>query len=241
MTDQLPACFVIGPIGPSGSAIRESADRLLQHVIRPAIEQFGFNALRADSLPGLEEITSHVIRQVIEAPLVIADLTGGNANVFYELALRHATRRPVVALSEVGSRIPFDVAAFRVVQVDTSAADGLEAGRKTLAERVRGILDVRTLAETPVSRAVPQWTFSVSQDLIPREIIDSLILTYLEFCFSTSGFRRISPDQQLEQTRHLVNRLYRQLDVVTRCLQMPEPNTHYSLEEKRWKAGSGEE
>jgi hypothetical protein len=55
-----------------------------------------FKAIRADRISKGGIITDQVIQQVVEAPLVIADLTDGNGNVFYELALRHAIQKPVI-------------------------------------------------------------------------------------------------------------------------------------------------
>jgi hypothetical protein len=65
-------------------------------VINPAVAECGFDTLRADQIsePGL--ITPQVIRHVINDPLAIADLSGPNPNVFYELAIRHAIGKPLV-------------------------------------------------------------------------------------------------------------------------------------------------
>ena len=49
--------------------------------------------------------------------LVIADLTEENPNVFYELALRHSIRRPLVQIIEKGDTIPFDLVNYRTVEV----------------------------------------------------------------------------------------------------------------------------
>jgi len=69
--------------------------------------------MRADELaePGI--ITSQVIQHIVDDQLVIADLTERNPNVFYELALRHALRKPVVQIIHRGEAIPFDVAGMR--------------------------------------------------------------------------------------------------------------------------------
>ena len=109
------ACFVISPIGESDSDTRKRADQILRHVIKPAVEQCGYIATRADEIdqPGI--ITSQVIQRVVEDPLVVADLTERNPNVFYELAIRHALRKPLVQIIKKGEQIPFDVAATRTV------------------------------------------------------------------------------------------------------------------------------
>jgi hypothetical protein len=51
---------------------------------------------------------------------VIADLSFHNPNVFYELALRHAVRKPIVQISRTADRLPFDIGQFRTIVVDTT-------------------------------------------------------------------------------------------------------------------------
>jgi hypothetical protein len=84
-------CFVIAPIGEPASEIRKRSDQVFTYVITPAVQECGYTALRADQIsePGL--IDSQVIERIVNDPLVIADLTGHNPNVFYELALKYAS------------------------------------------------------------------------------------------------------------------------------------------------------
>ena len=79
-------CFVIAPIGEEGSEIRKRSNRVFTYVIEPAAQQCGYKALRADkiSTPGI--ITNQVIQEVINAPMVVADLTGHNANALPPLS-----------------------------------------------------------------------------------------------------------------------------------------------------------
>ena len=101
MTDE-KTCFVISPIGEPDSDTRKRADQILKHVVKPAVGECGYTAVRADEIdkPGI--ITSQVIQRVVTDPLVIADLTERNPNVFYELAIRHALRKPLVQLIKQG-------------------------------------------------------------------------------------------------------------------------------------------
>lgn len=80
--------------------------------------ELGLTAVRADGIskPGL--ITGQVMDHVSRAALVVADLSFGNPNVYYELALRHATRKPVVQLIRTSDKLPFDVGQYRTVQID---------------------------------------------------------------------------------------------------------------------------
>jgi hypothetical protein len=132
-------CFVISPIGEPGSEIRKRADQILRHVVEPAVSSCGFDAIRADNIsePGL--ITSQVIQHIVEDPLVIADLTGSNPNVFYELAIRHAIRKPLVQLIQKGEKIPFDVAGMRTVPVDHKDLDSVDEARTQIEKQIRAV------------------------------------------------------------------------------------------------------
>lgn len=136
MNDNKP-CFVISPIGESGSEVRKRADQVLRHVIEPAVSNCGYKAIRADRIsePGL--ITSQVIQHIIDDPLVVADLTGSNPNVFYELAIRHAIRKPLIQLIQKGDSIPFDIAGMRTIPVDHKDLDSVDEARTEMEKQIR--------------------------------------------------------------------------------------------------------
>ena len=132
-------CFVISPIGEAGSETRKRADQILRHVIEPAVETKGYEAIRADRIsePGL--ITSQVIQHIVDDPLVIADLTGSNPNVFYELAIRHAIRKPLVQIINKGEKIPFDVAGMRTIPVDHKDLDSVDEARGQIEKQIEAV------------------------------------------------------------------------------------------------------
>jgi len=111
-------CFVISPIGDEGSEHRKHADLVLSSLIEPALKELGLKAVRADkiSVPGM--ITRQVMEHVAQAKLVIADLSYGNPNVYYELALRLAVRKPKVQITRTADKLPFDVGQYRTVVID---------------------------------------------------------------------------------------------------------------------------
>lgn len=111
-------CFVISPIGQPGSDIRENADAVLDYIIDPALKELDIQAVRADKLsdPGL--ITDQMLAAILNYDLCIADLSGHNPNVFYELAIAQAAERPVVLLKLAGESIPFDVKDYRLIEYD---------------------------------------------------------------------------------------------------------------------------
>jgi hypothetical protein len=131
-------CFVITPIGKDDSEIRDHSDKLLKHIIQPIVEKLGYNEpMRADKIltPGI--ITMQIVEHLVNDDLVIADLTGGNPNVFYELAIRHITKKPIVQLIKKGDHIPFDVTVIRTIEFDLKDLDNVEQCKKMLEDQIR--------------------------------------------------------------------------------------------------------
>ena len=149
-------CFVIAPIGEPDSNTRKRSDQVLRHVIKPAVASRGYEAVRADEIEKPGMITSQVIQHIVSDPLVIADLTEYNPNVFYELAIRHALSMPFIHLIEKGERIPFDVANTRTIYVDHRDLDSVDSAKKEIISQIESLEVDASNIETP---------FSVSLDL----------------------------------------------------------------------------
>jgi len=154
LADSNMTCFVISPIGSEGSPTRKRSDDVFAHVVEPAAKACGYEAIRADKIakPGI--ITNQVIQHLLEAPLVIADLTDHNANVYYELAIRHAIRKPLVEIIKKGQVAPFDVAATRLVQMDDPDLNNVETLREQVKAAIKAAETTATDADNPVTLAV---------------------------------------------------------------------------------------
>lgn len=170
MTDKV--CFVIAPFGEPGSDRRRRADQILKYVIAPALRKCGYSAVRADQIsePGL--ITAHVIQHILEDPLVIADLTDQNPNVYYELAIRHAIRKPFVQLIRTGEQIPFDVAGTRTIRVDHQDLESVEEARNEITRQVKSLDDDSSSLETPISVSLDLQLLRQSEDPKERSFAD---------------------------------------------------------------------
>ncbi len=127
--------FVISPIGAPNSPERKRADQILNHVIDPIVSEFGYKTDRSDKIdkPGI--ITSQIINHIINDSLVVADLTGHNPNVFYELAVRHAIKKPVIQMIKKGERMPFDVRQARTIEIDHQDLDSVDEAKKSFVSK----------------------------------------------------------------------------------------------------------
>ncbi|MFJ2895163.1 hypothetical protein ACUN29_35025 [Streptomyces sp. WC2508] len=121
-SDQPRRCFVVGPIGDphaaNGSPEREAFEHhlgIFEQVIAPACEKYGISAVRADGIAHAGDINEQICRHVVESDLVVADVSGGNPNVMYELGLRHITGKPTIHIGEAG-QLPFDIASIRTIR-----------------------------------------------------------------------------------------------------------------------------
>ncbi len=167
-------CFVIAPIGSTNSDIRKRSDKVLRHVIQPVAEQLGFEAIRADRIsePGI--ITSQMIQHIIGDPMVVADLTGWNPNVFYELAIRHALRKPYIQIIRRGEHLPFDVSSVRTIEVDITDLDDVEAAKKEICRQMRSMMKNEIEIDSPISVAIDLEVLRLSGNPEKRQIADVL-------------------------------------------------------------------
>lgn len=149
-----PRCFVVAPIGREGSDTRKRSDQILRHIIEPVVTALGYDKpLRADRISESGRITRQVIQHIVDDELVIADLTDSNPNVYYELALRHALRKPFVQLLAGDDPLPFDVSDQRTISVDHRDLDSVAAAREELRRQVEA-LAANPEVDTPLSFAL---------------------------------------------------------------------------------------
>lgn len=179
-------CFVVGPIGALNSSERTKADWLLRYIVRPVLEgnPFGYDVVRADEIakPGL--ITDDVINCVLDADLVVADLSGANPNAFYELGLRHMNGGPTIHVIESGEEdLPFDVQDYRTIFYKTNHPDDIDKAKDDLVKQAVAI-------EAELEEGAPKFSNPVTR---------------------ARGFEKISvePDTTLEILETITSRLDR--------------------------------
>jgi len=87
----------------------------------------------------------------LDSPLVIADLTNHNPNVFYELGIRHSIGKPIIQLIKRGQKIPFDLAAIRTIEFELTDPDSVEETIDIIKRQIKEIHDGNFKMETPLS------------------------------------------------------------------------------------------
>lgn len=146
-------CFFVCPIGLENSDSRRRSDEILDYVLKPVLERY--TVQRADQIASPGMITNDIVHHLIHDDLVIADLTDHNPNVMYELAVRHAYRKPVIQMISRDQVIPFDVGNQRTIFYDIGHPSSTEELKKSLRKVILGIENGENdgLIENPIMNA----------------------------------------------------------------------------------------
>lgn len=168
------SCFFVTPIGSEGSNERKRADDILELVLRPISADF-LTIVRADEVDEPGTITTDIVKRLHSNDLVIADLTGNNPNVMYEVGLRHCFNLPIVHLAQDGQKPPFDLSAERIVFFDLGDVRSVEMAKKKIGRACHAALDASPY-KSPVVRALElESLFAASTEMpIPRSLIEKL-------------------------------------------------------------------
>jgi hypothetical protein len=129
-------CFVMMPFG-------KRFDEVYRMLISPAVTGNGMTTLRADEIAGSGFIIEQIRTAIQQSRLCIADLTGANPNVLYEVGYTQAAGKPLVLLAEEGSQLPFDIAHVRVIFYGSD----LEAAQSLLRRAISVVLSSSRLQE----------------------------------------------------------------------------------------------
>lgn len=148
-------CFFITPLGPEGSEVRNRADEL-QSIISEVLGEYELTVVRADNIgePGM--ITHQIVRAILQSRMVFADLTGANANVYYELGVAHSLSRPLVTLIDKARNLTFDTAHDRAIVIGDEGTITLAQARQVkihLQHFVTSVLNGRYRARNVVTEA----------------------------------------------------------------------------------------
>ena len=83
--------------------------------IREICQSLKLSAMRSDEEFIQTDVLKHIVKNIVEARVIIANIDGRNANVFYELGIAHALNKPTILVSKIDSSVPFDVQGQYIV------------------------------------------------------------------------------------------------------------------------------
>ncbi len=125
--------FVIMPFAPD-------FDEIYNLFIADALTEGGFEVFRADDIRSQQNILQDIVAAIATSNLIIADLTDSNPNVYYELGIAHALRKPVILLTQNLDELPFDLRSYRVIAYNTHFA-AIKTARNELILLAKGSLN----------------------------------------------------------------------------------------------------
>jgi tetratricopeptide (TPR) repeat protein len=148
-------CFIIMPFGAENEQSRKHFLGVYESILAPAAERCGYTPKRSDLGGGPGNITGEIIRDLLEADAVIADLTNGNANVLFELGIRHVFRKSgTVHVVDAARQIPFDIQQYRAIKYSTELAD-IPAVINEIARAIKQREEDIGRSDNPVHDTIP--------------------------------------------------------------------------------------
>lgn len=130
----LPMGFVIMPFHPP-------FNEYYDEIIRPAVQKAGLLPQRADEILGAGAFMEDVVKGILSSKVIVAELTGRNANVFYELGLAHGLRKPVIMLTQDEADIPSDLRSLKWIKYGTISPRWSTKLRRDLTNSLQAMLE----------------------------------------------------------------------------------------------------
>jgi hypothetical protein len=122
--------FMVMPFAPEFTPIYE------EH-IKPSAEGLGYTIRRGDDFFRKTSIMTDIWSAINNSKLIIAECTGRNANVFYELGIAHTLDKAVIMLTQKVDDVPFDTKHLRLIEYSADDMSKLEGKlRKAINELI---------------------------------------------------------------------------------------------------------
>src|SRR6478752_8604049 len=158
----MPVCFMIMPYGkkptqaePGRGPAEIDFNALWDHGYVPTIKTLGYEPVRADQDTG-GLIISQMLERLYFADLVLADMTIPNGNVYYEVGIRHASRKTgCVLLAADWSRQLFDVVQMRTVRYPLPEGDITEATAAAMQAAIKDEIKSLCIGISPMHQSIP--------------------------------------------------------------------------------------
>ncbi|MFC7447898.1 hypothetical protein [Rhodococcus daqingensis] len=186
--------FVVSPIGSPGTPEAVKASQTLEYIIRQALPAPEWEVVRADEEEDPGSITHMVIERIVNSDLIVADLTDYNPNVFYELAVAHGYKKPVVTLMTDGQKPPFDIVDLRTVFYDLANPESVHRAKIRLAASARAVLASGSTLTNPLVGYALFSTAGGLSEATPTEKVEFLLTQVLGRLTRVEGeIRELAP------------------------------------------------
>ncbi len=185
-------CFVICPFGGWH-------DEYHREIFCAAISAAGLEPARADDVFTSSNIVNDIWTLITKSRVLLADMTGKNPNVFYELGLAHAARKPVLLVTQSIDDVPFDLRALRVITYDVEHPRWGELLKASIEKGLQETLKAPEQSVLPtflleVSEAAPKVSTEEKRLLELQQQIEALRSEVRDRSRTVRPRREIGPD-----------------------------------------------
>lgn len=188
----MKTCFVIMPFTSATFMGRQLKEEDLDHIfneyIKKAIEEYLVNdqpyfdnVRRFDNKVG--SIIKGIVKDLVTADLVIADLTGMNPNVMYELGIRHSLKRGTIMLTQSFEEFPSDLRDYLTVEYkfsnkSTEDKANYKSFKFSIHKAIRQALETETL-DSPITEYIQGKVNYIEEEEITQINEQTIILKSL--------------------------------------------------------------
>lgn len=156
-------CFVIMPFGIG-------FDDLYEKVYVPAIQSQGLSPLRADEIYDNQPIIRDITQSIHHAKVILADVTGRNPNVNYELGIAHALKKEVILLTAEAKDVPSDYRHLRYLQYNRMDVDWNQTLSQELQATLKQVLSRLSHSDKTIPSTAPRQSAVLN---VPAEAEDN--------------------------------------------------------------------
>jgi hypothetical protein len=144
-------CFVLMPF-------EERFDKYYRSILVPAISDAGLRPLRADEIFGVRPVITDIWESIKSATVIVAELTGRNPNVLYELGLCHGSGKPAIIITQSIEDVPFDLKHRRCIVYDTKDPEWASELKESVAKTIRAFLRTAANRRNKEAKKGPKQT-----------------------------------------------------------------------------------
>lgn len=188
-------CFVVMPFGDKVNidgatitAMRQSVaaqkpiprrfvkpidfDRIFDTIIEPAATGLRLGCVRCDKIQGAGSVHEDMFDHIRRADVVVVDISTLNANVFYELGVRHTLQKKVtVLIQRKGTTAPFNIQGYRIITYDETTPAGVAAAVDEISAFIRTGLKSED-SDSPIYKHLPTLRVTVASAPPEQRILD---------------------------------------------------------------------